>query len=246
MFIIVPTARIVEPLCWMPSAISQLLGMARLLWLVMKMFVGSFCYCKIFSDETFRPHLNSGDFTQSLLQVWPFDTHSCPRFPLNLQGQATLVAIVISWSCLLGKVCCNSQPFRLDVFDPVSSCIQAGDIHIWDRKSAVLLHQIHAQDVGAADLTCIAWNYGLESQFMFAVGGHDGAVKIWSTPTPTDGVVPQDTSQPHAGTTKHGMEPSLPKFDHQNVVEARVWATRSEIYKWLLEWQGFVMPHKCI
>jgi len=58
---------------------------------------------------------------------------------------------------------------------------KAGDIHIWDRVSAVLLHHIRAQEVGG-DLTCIAWNISAEDPFMFATGSHDGAVRIWSSP----------------------------------------------------------------
>ena len=58
---------------------------------------------------------------------------------------------------------------------------QAGDIHIWDMASAVLLHHIRAQEVGG-DLTCIAWNPAAEDPFMFGTGSHDGAVRIWSSP----------------------------------------------------------------
>ncbi|KIJ11156.1 hypothetical protein PAXINDRAFT_157371 [Paxillus involutus ATCC 200175] len=57
---------------------------------------------------------------------------------------------------------------------------KAGDIHIWDRDSAVLLHHVRAQDLGG-DLTCIACNQSAEDPFMFATGSHDGAVRIWTT-----------------------------------------------------------------
>jgi len=75
---------------------------------------------------------------------------------------------------------------------------KAGDIHIWDRVSAVLLRHIRAQDVGG-DLTCIAWNPAAEDPFMFAAGSHDGAVRIWSTPTPTIGIQEPQMLQPRAG-----------------------------------------------
>ncbi|KIK82317.1 hypothetical protein PAXRUDRAFT_35593 [Paxillus rubicundulus Ve08.2h10] len=57
---------------------------------------------------------------------------------------------------------------------------KAGDIHIWDRDSATLLHHVRAQDLGG-DLTCIAWNQSAEEPFMFATGSHDGTVHIWTT-----------------------------------------------------------------
>ncbi|KAF9233428.1 hypothetical protein BU15DRAFT_53925 [Melanogaster broomeanus] len=57
---------------------------------------------------------------------------------------------------------------------------KAGDIHIWDRDSAVLLHHVRAQALGG-DLTCIAWNQSAENPFMFATGSHDGGVRVWTT-----------------------------------------------------------------
>ncbi|KAK7023190.1 catabolite degradation [Favolaschia claudopus] len=56
---------------------------------------------------------------------------------------------------------------------------EAGDIHIWDAESGMLLRYIPA-DQRAADLTCIAWNHAAEDPFMFATGSHDGAVRIWT------------------------------------------------------------------
>ncbi|KAF7968597.1 hypothetical protein HWV62_30047 [Athelia sp. TMB] len=60
---------------------------------------------------------------------------------------------------------------------------KAGDIHIWHRTSGALLRHIRGQEVGA-DLTCIAWNSYWEDPFMFGTGSHDGAVRIWSSPSP--------------------------------------------------------------
>ncbi|KAG2030418.1 quinon protein alcohol dehydrogenase-like superfamily [Suillus americanus] len=57
---------------------------------------------------------------------------------------------------------------------------KAGDIHIWDRDSAVLLHHVRAQAL-SGDLTCIAWNHASDNPFMFATGSHDGAVRLWTT-----------------------------------------------------------------
>ncbi|KAH7927942.1 WD40 repeat-like protein [Leucogyrophana mollusca] len=58
---------------------------------------------------------------------------------------------------------------------------KAGDIHIWDRESAALLHYVRPPALGG-DLTCIAWNHATDDPFMFATGSHDGTVRIWSTP----------------------------------------------------------------
>ncbi|KAG2136417.1 WD40-repeat-containing domain protein [Suillus clintonianus] len=58
---------------------------------------------------------------------------------------------------------------------------KAGDIHIWDRDSAALLHYIRPQTFGGV-LTCVAWNHSTDEPFMFATGSHDGTVRIWATP----------------------------------------------------------------
>ncbi|KIJ36922.1 hypothetical protein M422DRAFT_781979 [Sphaerobolus stellatus SS14] len=52
-----------------------------------------------------------------------------------------------------------------------------GHIHIWDRETATLLHDIRMTD---GDLTGIAWNNGSDMP-MFSTGSHDGAVKIWAS-----------------------------------------------------------------
>ncbi|KAI6045140.1 hypothetical protein EDC04DRAFT_2560260, partial [Pisolithus marmoratus] len=62
---------------------------------------------------------------------------------------------------------------------------RAGDIHIWDRDTALLLRYIRPQTPNTfGDLSCIAWNYGPDDTFMFATGGHDGTVRLWSTAVP--------------------------------------------------------------
>jgi WD40 repeat protein len=53
-----------------------------------------------------------------------------------------------------------------------------GHIHIWDRESATLLHDIRVPD---GDLTGVAWNTSSDLP-MFATGSHDGGVKIWTSP----------------------------------------------------------------
>ncbi|EGN95335.1 hypothetical protein SERLA73DRAFT_77375 [Serpula lacrymans var. lacrymans S7.3] len=61
---------------------------------------------------------------------------------------------------------------------------KAGDIHIWERDTAALLHHIRPQGP-SGDVTCIAWNYFADMQFMFATGSHDGTVRVWTTPDDT-------------------------------------------------------------
>ncbi|KAI6043946.1 WD40-repeat-containing domain protein [Pisolithus marmoratus] len=84
---------------------------------------------------------------------------------------------------------------------------KAGDIYIWDRDSAILLHNIHAQALGG-DLTCLAWNQAVENVLMFATGSHDGAVRVWTTP-PGRSHVHTALSTPSLLTGP----PSLLKFD---------------------------------
>ncbi|KAG2032146.1 WD40-repeat-containing domain protein [Suillus americanus] len=57
---------------------------------------------------------------------------------------------------------------------------KAGDILIWDRESANLLHHIYPTNPDQ-DLTCISCNCLAGDPFAFAVGGHDGSIRIWST-----------------------------------------------------------------
>ncbi|KAL4079435.1 WD40-repeat-containing domain protein [Scleroderma citrinum] len=60
---------------------------------------------------------------------------------------------------------------------------KAGDIYIWDRDSAVLLHHISDQALDG-NLTCIAWNGAVDNVFTFATGSHDGSVRVWTTMPP--------------------------------------------------------------
>jgi WD40 repeat protein len=96
----------------------------------------------------------------------------------------------------------------------------AGDIHIWDRESAVLLHHVRAQMVGG-DLTCLAWNPTADP-FMFATGSHDGAVRIWTTvdrsAQPSPCVYPEITFQSEGGGggTPRTRSPSLYPPENDN------------------------------
>lgn len=70
----------------------------------------------------------------------------------------------------------------------------AGDIHIWDRKSAFLHIYIPAPDTKIKDndiseVISLAGNTKAE-QFMFAIGRSNGSIDVW---TPT--ITPQGSSQ---------------------------------------------------
>lgn len=56
-----------------------------------------------------------------------------------------------------------------------------GEVFIWDKSTARLLHSLKAQDQGS-DLTGIAWNHASRSHLMFASAAHDGTVKVWTAP----------------------------------------------------------------
>ena len=58
----------------------------------------------------------------------------------------------------------------------------AGDMHIWDRETAVPLRYVRPMSIPKLrDLTCIEWNNALDEPLMFATGSHDGKVRVWST-----------------------------------------------------------------
>ena len=78
-------------------------------------------------------------------------------------------------------------------------------MHIWDRKSAIELHQFKAQEQDRqesdSDLTCIAWNPAA-SPFMFAAGSHDGTVTVWtSAPAPPALTSSSYVDLRHSGTS---------------------------------------------
>lgn len=83
-------------------------------------------------------------------------------------------------------MCWNrSIPLRLieDLLTRLPISCTVGDIHIWDRESAALLHYIPAQVTGG-DLACLAWNPAVDP-FMFVTGDHYGTVRVWTTASPS-------------------------------------------------------------
>lgn len=118
-------------------------------------------------------------------QLWKLETvrdrdHNCYTSRLSLKHTYIRKAqFELAGPCYFGG--------RDDQF--VLCAGKAGDIHIWDRDSGLLLRYIRPQTPNTfGDLTCIAWNYGTDDTFMFATGSHDGGVRLWSTaaPPPTD------------------------------------------------------------
>jgi len=81
---------------------------------------------------------------------------------------------------------------------------KAGDLHIWDRVTAVLLHHIRAQDVGG-DLTCVAWSPAADNPVMFATGSQIGEVRIWNSDT-TRVEATKETDEPEPMTPSPTVE----------------------------------------
>ncbi|KAF8435619.1 WD40-repeat-containing domain protein [Boletus edulis BED1] len=59
---------------------------------------------------------------------------------------------------------------------------KAGNIHIWNRETAALLHCIRPRNTpGVGNLTCIGWNHATDDPMMFATGNQDGTIRVYST-----------------------------------------------------------------
>lgn len=104
----------------------------------------------------------------------------------------------------------------------VSRCA-AGDMHIWERESGIVLHEFRAQDHNG-DLTCIAWNHASDAH-MFATGSHDGGVRIWTTTNqnqyltiPTNGQRASISSTPGSVTPP----PFLPENNNMEYMDSPV------------------------
>lgn len=92
---------------------------------------------------------------------------------------------------------------------------KAGDIHIWDRDSGLLLRYIRPQTPNTfGDLTCIAWNHGTDDTFAFATGSHDGAVRLWSTAAPPP--VDETKSESSSFYDRHTEGDRMTTFSHRS------------------------------
>jgi len=120
-----------------------------------------------------------------------------------LQGQAISGERTISLCSALERV----RYFRFPSIPSLKNRA-AGDIHIWDRDSATLLHHVRAQALGG-DLTCIAWNHASSNPFMFATGSHEGAVKLWTT-------APDCRTSPGGGPSTMGFTHSVSSLPVDN------------------------------
>jgi WD repeat-containing protein 26 len=72
----------------------------------------------------------------------------------------------------------------------IANFLLGGDIYIWDRETAMLLHYIPALQVMAGDnsgnLTAMGWNHSSPGKFMFSSATHDGTVCVWTAPAPPE------------------------------------------------------------
>lgn len=76
--------------------------------------------------------------------------------------------------------------------------LTGGDIYIWDRETAILLHSIQNPSSGdeSGDLTALGWNHNCPGKFMFASATYDGTVRIWTAPAPPDTEPPSRAESP--------------------------------------------------
>lgn len=107
------------------------------------------------------------------------DSHSVmyfhPQSPSNALDQLLVAGMISSYSALENVCFCTFIFPNLCWYYTA-----AGDILIWDRDTAALLHHIHPTDPDQ-DLTCIACNRLTGDPFAIATGGHDGNIRIWTT-----------------------------------------------------------------
>lgn len=94
---------------------------------------------------------------------------------------------------------------------------KAGDILIWDRESANLLHHIYPKNPDQ-DLTCISSNCLAGEPFAFAVGGHDGSIRIWSTLLCLTPMTP--SNDPHDMTPPESLSSYSPRGWHTDKIPA--------------------------
>jgi len=63
----------------------------------------------------------------------------------------------------------------------VVSTDKCGMVHFWDRKTTKLLRSLRVREECTSPAS-VAWNNANRDQLMFASGGEDGTIKIWTAP----------------------------------------------------------------
>ncbi|CAE6418905.1 unnamed protein product, partial [Rhizoctonia solani] len=63
----------------------------------------------------------------------------------------------------------------------VIAASRAGEIYIWERSSAILLHTLTTPS--SKELTSLAWNPKSPNQFMLAAAARDGTIRLFKAPT---------------------------------------------------------------
>ncbi|KAH7322143.1 hypothetical protein B0J17DRAFT_633508 [Rhizoctonia solani] len=75
----------------------------------------------------------------------------------------------------------------------VIAASRAGEIYIWERSSAILLHTLTTPS--NKELTSLAWNGKSPNQFMLAAAARDGTIRMWRTKVslPSIAIPPEET-----------------------------------------------------
>ncbi|CAE6417457.1 unnamed protein product [Rhizoctonia solani] len=75
----------------------------------------------------------------------------------------------------------------------VIAASRAGEIYIWERSSAILLHTLTTPS--SKELTSLAWNPKSPNQFMLAAAARDGTIRLWRTKTSQTSIIlpPEET-----------------------------------------------------
>ncbi|CAE6407025.1 unnamed protein product [Rhizoctonia solani] len=87
----------------------------------------------------------------------------------------------------------------------VVAASRAGEIYIWERSSAILLHTLTMSS--NKELTSLAWNRKSPNQFMLAAAARDGTIRMWRTR-----VSPPSITVPPEETESVGPSPATSNF----------------------------------
>ncbi|CAE6474257.1 unnamed protein product [Rhizoctonia solani] len=87
----------------------------------------------------------------------------------------------------------------------VIAASRAGEIYIWERSSAILLHTLTTPS--SKELTSLAWNRKSANQFMLAAAARDGTIRLWRTEPSQPSVI-----LPSEETESTGPSPEVSNF----------------------------------